>query len=212
MDPWIFLQTRVRRRCWPDQSRALVASLLALSMAEAMATESAETLPGHTTNTAGATHHNGAPLPSSVRSSQTLYKYADADGRTVYSNRAPAAGIAAATVPYAPTPPRRPEPPVLPQKPVAPIAAMPRPQPPLPPERDRQQQVIEALARQIEALQGARKALKEGEAVRNGDERNYQRYLDRIQGLRDAVVRQEGVVEMLQGQLRLFGAGGLDVE
>ena len=80
---------------------------------------------------------------------------------------------------------------------------------PPPPERTQQQVVLEQLAKQIEALQAARNALKEGEAVRNGDERNYQRYLDRVQGLRDVVTRQEGVVEALQDQLRLLGSASL---
>jgi len=79
--------------------------------------------------------------------------------------------------------------------------------PPPPPRPTQQQVLLEQLARQIEALQKARNALKEGETVRNGDERNYQRYLDRVQGLRDVVTRQEGVVEALQDQLRLLGAG-----
>jgi len=69
--------------------------------------------------------------------------------------------------------------------------------------------LLEQLAKQIGSLQTARNALKEGEAVRNGDERNYQRYLDRMQGLRDAVTRQEGVVEALQDQLRLLGSASL---
>jgi hypothetical protein len=69
--------------------------------------------------------------------------------------------------------------------------------------------LLEQLAKQIASLQSARNALKEGEAVRNGDERNYQRYLDRVQSLRDAVTRQEGVVGVLQEQLRLLGSGAL---
>lgn len=84
-----------------------------------------------------------------------------------------------------------------------------RPQAPATNGPSQQQVLVEQLARQIEALQMARSALKEGEAVRNGDERNYQRYLDRIQALRDTVIRQEGVVEALQAQLRLLGGGGL---
>jgi hypothetical protein len=78
-----------------------------------------------------------------------------------------------------------------------------------PPSRSQQQVLLEQLAKQIESLQAARGALKEGEAVRNGDERNYQRYLDRVQGLRDAVTRQEGVVEALQDQLRMLGTASL---
>jgi uncharacterized coiled-coil protein SlyX len=92
-----------------------------------------------------------------------------------------------------------------------PPAVAPAGGPPVPPspQRNQQQVLLEQLAKQIESLQTARNALKEGEAVRNGDERNYQRYLDRVQGLRDSVTRQEGVVEALQDQLRLLGSASL---
>ncbi len=138
---------------------------------------------------------------------QALYRYTDSAGRPVYTNRPPPAAAQVRLVPYAPSPPRRPAPPLLPQAPsVAPPASL---QPPPPPERTQQQALLEQLAKQIASLQSARNALKEGEAVRNGDERNYQRYLDRVQGLRDVVTRQEGVVEALQDQLRLLGSASL---
>jgi len=144
-------------------------------------------------------------------SPQPLYRYTDARGRTVYANRPPPANVPARVVPYAPSPPQRPAPPAGPRAPLTGNPALARPQPPAAPgpAPAPQQALVEQLARQVEALQTARNALKEGEAVRNGDERNYQRYLDRIQGLRDAVTRQEGVVDVLQGQLRLLGGGGL---
>ena len=139
-----------------------------------------------------------------------LYRWTDASGRTVYSDRPPPLGGPATTLPYAPSPPRRPSPPVAPS-----AGQRPGPLPPgslqtaQPPSRSQQQVLLEQLAKQIESLQAARGALKEGEAVRNGDERNYQRYLDRVQGLRDAVTRQEGVVEALQDQLRMLGTASL---
>jgi len=138
---------------------------------------------------------------------QTLYRYTDSAGRPVYSNKPPPAGAQARLLPYTPSPPRRPAPPVMPQAPsAAPPGAL---QPPPSPGPSQQQVLLEQLAKQIESLQRARNALKEGEAVRNGDERNYQRYLDRVQGLRDVVTRQEGVVEALQDQLRLLGSASL---
>ena len=135
-----------------------------------------------------------------------LYRYADPAGRTVYSDRPPPAGVPARVVPYAPSPPKRPSAPLPPQAPSAAPATL---QAPPPPSRSQQQVLLEQLARQISTLQTARNALKEGEAVRNGDERNYQRYLDRVQGLRDTVTRQEGVVAALQEQLRLLGTASL---
>lgn len=50
-------------------------------------------------------------------------------------------------------------------------------------------------------LDEARKALAEGEATRLGDERNYQKYLDRVQGLKDNVTLHEKNVEALNKEL-----------
>jgi len=140
---------------------------------------------------------------------QPLYRYLDPQGRTVYGNRPPAAGVQSRMLPYAPSPPKRPAPPVAPRTAQPDSTLTARPQAPATNGPSQQQVLLEQLTRQIEALQMARSALKEGEAVRNGDERNYQRYLDRVQSLRDTVTRQEGVVEALQAQLRLLGGGGL---
>jgi hypothetical protein len=160
------------------------------------------------------TDGSSATTPRSARSSSVptgvLFRVVDADGRTGYSDRPPPLGTQARRLTYGPSPPRRPTPPAAPLvAPIVPNAPTTLAQPALPEAlgRSQQQVVTEVLARQVEALQSARNALKEGEAVRNGDERNYQRYLDRIQGLRDAVTRQEGVVDTLQGQLRLLGGG-----
>jgi len=50
-------------------------------------------------------------------------------------------------------------------------------------------------------LDEARKSLAEGEATRLGDERNYQKYLDRVQGLKDNVSLHEKNVEALNKEL-----------
>ena len=50
-------------------------------------------------------------------------------------------------------------------------------------------------------LDEARKALAEGEATRLGGERNYQKYLDRVQGLKDNVTLHEKNVEALNKEL-----------
>lgn len=50
-------------------------------------------------------------------------------------------------------------------------------------------------------LDESRKALTEGEATRQGDERNYQKYLDRVQGLKDNVTLHEKNVEALNKEL-----------
>lgn len=194
----------IRARCCQALIGLVLAAGCSAGIAAPLANEppaprAAATLAGEAAPSAAARANPAAPL----------YRYKDALGRTVYSNRPPPPGIAAHSLPYAPSPPRRPSPPAAPQPPG--LSHDPRhPAPTLePPGRGLQQAVLGELARQAEALEQARSALKQGEAVRSGDERNYQRYLDRIQGLRDAVTRQEGVLEALQKQLRLLGPDGL---
>jgi len=50
-------------------------------------------------------------------------------------------------------------------------------------------------------LQEARRQLEEQESVRLGNERNYQRYLDRVQPFREAVETHERNVQALQREL-----------
>ncbi|MHB1590798.1 MAG: DUF4124 domain-containing protein [Sulfuricella sp.] len=57
------------------------------------------------------------------------------------------------------------------------------------------------LAAERNLLDEARKALAEGEAIRLGNERNYQKYLDRVQGLKDNVTLHEKNVEALNKEL-----------
>ena len=57
------------------------------------------------------------------------------------------------------------------------------------------------LAAEQKLLEEAKKALTEGEAVRLGSERNYQKYLDRVQGLKDNVTLHEKNIEALNKEL-----------
>lgn len=50
-------------------------------------------------------------------------------------------------------------------------------------------------------LEEARKALAEEEATRLGSERNYQRYLDRVQPFKNAVAEHEKNIDALQQEL-----------
>jgi len=59
----------------------------------------------------------------------------------------------------------------------------------------------EELANEQKLTVSAKQALKEGEATRLGDERNYQKYLDRVQKLKDTVTSHEKNVEALQKEL-----------
>ncbi|HVS27152.1 MAG TPA: DUF4124 domain-containing protein [Burkholderiales bacterium] len=53
-------------------------------------------------------------------------------------------------------------------------------------------------------LEEAKKALAEAEATRMGDERNYQRFLDRVQPFKNAVADHEKNVAALQQELGEF--------
>ncbi|WP_323000878.1 DUF4124 domain-containing protein [Denitromonas sp.] len=57
------------------------------------------------------------------------------------------------------------------------------------------------LASEEAALEAARKALDEADAVRYGNERNYQKKLDRLQPFQDAVAQHERNIEALKKEL-----------
>ncbi|MEW6314003.1 MAG: DUF4124 domain-containing protein [Pseudomonadota bacterium] len=68
---------------------------------------------------------------------------------------------------------------------------------------DTRRKIIEdELLAEERSLEEARRALAEGEAVRLGDERNnYQKYLDRVQGLKDTVELHEKNISALKEEL-----------
>jgi septal ring factor EnvC (AmiA/AmiB activator) len=72
-------------------------------------------------------------------------------------------------------------------------------------QRDRdgaRRDVLESeLASERAALDDARKALATQEAIRNGDERNYQKVLDRLQPFKDDVDRRTRNVEALNKEI-----------
>ncbi len=70
-------------------------------------------------------------------------------------------------------------------------------------ERDaeRRRLLEEELAAEELRLKQARQQLEEQESVRMGNERNYQRYLDRVQPYQDAVQTYERNVQALQREL-----------
>lgn len=57
------------------------------------------------------------------------------------------------------------------------------------------------LAAEMKHLGEAKLALSDGENVRLGNERNYQKYLDRVQGLRENVALHEKNIAALQKEL-----------
>ncbi len=65
-------------------------------------------------------------------------------------------------------------------------------------------QILEnELASERASLDTARKALVAGKAIRLGNERNYQKYLDRIQKLKDKVARHEKNIQALKKELAI---------
>ncbi len=62
--------------------------------------------------------------------------------------------------------------------------------------------ILEAeLKREEEALATLQKAFNNGEPERQGDERNYQRYLDRVEEMRSALARKQADVAALRREL-----------
>lgn len=68
-------------------------------------------------------------------------------------------------------------------------------------DAERRKLLESELAAEQAALADARKALDEADAVRFGNERNYQKKLDRLQPFKEAVEQHERNVEALQKEL-----------
>lgn len=126
-----------------------------------------------------------------------IYKRVDENGHVTYSN-APLKGgkkLYISPIPESASPKSKP------------AAATPQNFPRVDAEtqkkRDDSRRVIleQELAAEQKLLEEARKALAEGEAVRLGSERNYQKYLDRVQGLKDEVTLHEKNVEALNKEI-----------
>jgi len=139
-----------------------------------------------------------------------LCKYVDDAGHVTYSD-SPVKGAKKSSCFEAPPVPAAP-PPAANRAMTAPPPATAQPAPPggLPnvdpntqKRRDDSRRKIleEELAVEEKALAQARKDLTDGEATRTGDERNYQRYLDRVQGLKERVSQHERNVGALKQEL-----------
>ena len=67
---------------------------------------------------------------------------------------------------------------------------------------DERRRILETeLANEQEQLEAARQKLAEQEAIRTGDEQNYQRFLDRVQPYRDAVANHERNIEAIRREI-----------
>lgn len=68
-------------------------------------------------------------------------------------------------------------------------------------DTDRRRILEEELAAEQRSLEGAQKQFAEQEAVRYGDERNYQKVLDRLQPFKDKVQLHERNIEALKREI-----------
>lgn len=139
-----------------------------------------------------------------------VFKCTDADGRVTYTNdRSIARNCKTIStdqpVSSIPAPIRRSTPNSSPQ------AAQPSSSsafPSVPPSTQRardadRRQILEAeLAAEQRALAEAQAALIEQESIRTGDERNFQRVLDRLQPFKDKVELHQRNIEALQREMR----------
>jgi hypothetical protein len=66
---------------------------------------------------------------------------------------------------------------------------------------DRRRILEDELAGEQQRLEAARQALAEQEATRSGDERNYQRFLDRVQPYRNTVATHERNVDAIKREI-----------
>ncbi|MHB0984441.1 MAG: DUF4124 domain-containing protein [Sulfuricella sp.] len=126
-----------------------------------------------------------------------IYKLVDENGRVTYSN-VPIKGAKKLNLEPISTI-------ALPKpKPVATPQNFPRVDNETQKKRDvsRRDILEQELASEQKLLEEAKKALAEGEAVRLGGERhNYQKYLDRVQGLKDNVSLHEKNIEALNKEI-----------
>ena len=66
--------------------------------------------------------------------------------------------------------------------------------------------ILEAeLKKEEDALAALRKEFNDGQPERRGDERNYQKYLDRVEEMKAALTRKEADVAALRRELGKFG-------
>ncbi len=135
-------------------------------------------------------------LALSLSAHAEIYKYVDENGRVTYTNIPRKGAKKLDLEPLSTIPLGKP-------KKQAEPAGFPTVDKETQSKRDdvRRKLLEDELSREQAQLEQARKALKEGEAIRLGSEHNYQRYLDRVQGLKNDVTLHQKNVEALQKEL-----------
>ena len=140
-------------------------------------------------------------LPLSA-SAQTIYKCVDANGSTTYASSRLDKNckvISSGSENAMPAPKAKPAGAASNPSP----AGFPRVQEDAQKARDTDRQRIleQEMAGEQRNLEQAKKELAEQEAVRSGDEKNYQRVLDRLQPYKDRVSQHERNIQAIQKEL-----------
>ncbi len=132
---------------------------------------------------------------AAVHAKADIYKSVDEDGRVTYSN-VPSKGAQKLNLEPLNTVP-------LSKPSTQPPGSFPKVDAETQKNRDKvRRQILEnELTQEMNQLEDAKKALAEGESVRLGGERNYQKYLDRIQPLKDAVAEHQKNIDALKEEL-----------
>ncbi len=68
-------------------------------------------------------------------------------------------------------------------------------------DSDRRKILDDELAAKKTHLAELQKDYNNGEPDRTGDERNYQRYLDRVQAMKDNIARTQSDIDSIQGEI-----------
>lgn len=126
-----------------------------------------------------------------------VYKYVDKDGNVTYSNTRQKDAKKHELPPLTVVPPIR-----APKESGAPNPAAVA-------DNEAQRKNLEGkIAAEIKLLEQARKEYNGGEPERIGGEANYQKYLDRVQRLKDSITLHEKTLEALQRELGSMGGSG----
>ena len=142
-------------------------------------------------------------MSAAVCDADQTCKYIDKDGRVIYSN-VPLKGGAKKLQCFEPPPapvPARSEAPARPRPSAASGAPKVDPETQRARDLDRRRILQQELADEESKLSEARKALLEQESIRTGEERNYQKLLDRLKPYQDAVALHEKNVASIKQEL-----------
>jgi hypothetical protein len=153
----------------------------------------------------------GVLFSGAAEAQTTVYKCVDAQGRVEFTDTGKK-GCKALDLPgYIPAPPERRASAPAASRPVTPAPAAATPSPSNFPRVDTSQQRVrdddrrgilnEELRAEEAKLAGLRQTFNNGEPERQGNERNYAKYQERVAGMRDDISRTERNIEALRREI-----------